>query len=351
MSRREPVRLHLSESTYGASAHAVRAAHAALERVNVYPDPNRAELTDKLAERWRLPRQAVAVANGSDELVLLCAIALGQVDKPGLTTAATFPGYRICLEATRRGAHLVPLDGARVDVDAVVRSLADAGIAFLCNPHNPTGAALDRAGFDAVAAAAERTGVPVVVDEAYAEFAAPGSPSVRDYLDAEVPMVALRTFSKAYGLAGLRIGCAIGRPDLIARVITVQETMPFSANRVAQAAALAALDDPGHVDSVRERNAARRDWFTARSRERGYQPLPSVTNFVTLPVPDSAAVEARLAAEYGILTRDTGRFGLVGHLRVSLGERDDLIRLLDALDALEAQTRLGPGIEPEMVAT
>lgn len=334
-ARTAPARLHLSENAYGPSPLAVRAAHEALDTVSVYPDPGRVAPVAAIAERVGVGEAQVAVANGSDELVLLTALALGDRGRPGVTSAGTFPGYRVCLTAAGRGCREIPLLGAEVDAGAIAAATEDAGIAYVCHPHNPTGGVLDRDGFDLLVERAAVTGTPLVVDEAYLEFAPAGTPQVRDYLGSGAPLLSLRTFSKAYGLAALRIGYAVGSPDLVAALRSAQAAMPFSANSVAQAAAVAALADRSHLDEVRRQNALRRAWFRGELRSRGRSSLPSATNFVAVAAGDCAAVERRLAAEHDILVRDAGRFGFAGYLRVSLGPVADLTRLLDALDVID----------------
>ncbi|KUN76437.1 pyridoxal phosphate-dependent aminotransferase [Streptomyces griseoruber] len=325
-----PVRLHLSESPFGPSPHALRAAHAAVDATGTYPDPARTAPAEALAELLGVGPDQIAVANGSDELVLLTALCLGDRRRPGVTTAGTFPGYRICLENVRRGCREVPMG----DLAALADAFDGAGVVYVCNPHNPTGGALDRAAFDLLVERAAATGTPLVVDEAYLDFAPPGTPQVLDHLGTGAPLLALRTFSKAHGLAGLRIGYAVGSADLVGRLREVQGSMPFSVNRAAQAAAVAALADRGHLERVRQGNAAARERFRADLAARGRRALPSVTNFLAVPVPDSARAERLLERDHGILVRDAGRFGLDGHLRVSVGAPAALARLLDALDVV-----------------
>lgn len=334
-ARVAPARLHLSENAYGPSPTAVRAAHEALDPASVYPDPGRAVPVAAIAERVGVGEAQVAVANGSDELVLLSALALGDRGRPGVTSAGTFPGYRICLTQAGRGCREIPLREMNADAEAIAAAMEHAGIVYLCHPHNPTGAVLDRDRFGLLVERAAETGTPLVVDEAYLEFAPAGTPQVRDHLGSGAPLLSLRTFSKAYGLAALRIGYAVGSPDLVAALRAAQATLPFSVNTVAQAAAVAALADRPHLDEVRRQNALRRAWFRGTLRSRGRTSLPSATNFVAVAVRDSAAAEQRLAAEHDILVRDAGRFGFAGHLRVSLGPVADLTRLLDALDEID----------------
>ncbi|MCK2244145.1 MULTISPECIES: histidinol-phosphate transaminase [unclassified Crossiella] len=329
-------RLHLSESVYGTSPAALAAAAAALTQVSVYPDPARAGVAEAIAAHHKLPVEQVAVANGSDELVLLTSLAVGASDRPGLTTAGTFPGYQTCLETSGRGCTALPLSGGALDVEDFAEALPQHGIGYVCNPHNPSGGVLSRAELDRLVRAAEDSGVPIVFDEAYLDFADPGTPQVRDYLDRGAPIVALRTLSKAYGLAALRIGYAIGAAEQLSALRAAQGTMPFSANTIAQAAAIAALADQDHLAGVRASNVERRSWFCEQLDARGRGWLPSVTNFVAVAVADSRTAQDRLAAEHRILVRDAGLFGFPGHLRVSMGTPAELLRLLDALDAIES---------------
>ncbi|MFJ7152990.1 pyridoxal phosphate-dependent aminotransferase [Streptomyces sp. NPDC100445] len=329
------IRLHLSESPYGAGKAALRAAERELARVNVYPDPERHDLVHALAEHWGVTPDHIAVANGSDELVLATALALGDRTRPGLVTDGTFPGYRTCLELTGRGCTAVPPAGTDVDVEAFAARLPGHGIGYLCNPHNPSGAAHTREELAALADAAACCGVPLVFDEAYMEFAGPDAPQTRDLLAGDAPLLALRTFSKAYGLAALRVGYAVGRPELVAVLRQTLRALPFSVNRLAQAAALGALGERDFLDGVRRSTAERRRWFTAELDRRGRGHLPSVTNFVAVAARDCALAQDRLAADHGILVRNAGLFGFPGYLRTSLGTQEDLVRFLDALDEIE----------------
>ncbi|CAM2826301.1 pyridoxal phosphate-dependent aminotransferase [Streptomyces albus] len=333
------VRLHLSESPYGASPAAVAAVTGELERINRYPAPGREGLVQALARHWELPEEHIAVANGSDELVLATALTLGDPGSPGLVTAGTFPGYLAALERIGRGAVQVPLAGSGTDTAAFADRLPGCGIGYVCNPHNPCGSALTHDELHRLVAAARDSGTPLVFDEAYHEFGPPAQPQARTHLREDTPVLALRTFSKAYGLAALRIGYALGPADLIAEVRRTLTVLPFSVNRAAQAAALAALDDQEFLGSVRRDSAARRQWFCAELERRGYRYLPSVTNFVAVEVAASAEAQDVLARDHGILVRDTGMFGFPGHLRVSLGSVEELRGFLDALDRVTAGSR------------
>lgn len=325
------VRLHLSESPFGASPAAVHAVTQQMARVNRYPDPNREQLVAQLAHHWGVSEDKIAVANGSDELILATALTLGRRTRSGLVTEGTFPGYQAVLERIGRGAWALPLCDAQNDTTAFADQLPEFGIGYVCNPHNPTGSAISHHGISDLISSARSSEVPLVFDEAYHEFGGPKLPQAADYLEQEAPVIALRTFSKAYGLAALRIGYAIGRADLIAEIRATLGVLPFSVNRLAQAAASAALTDQPFLNVVQLDTAHRRHWFCTELDRRGYQYLPSETNFVSVRVNDSAQLQDTLAKNHGILVRDTGMFGLPSYLRVSLGTEAELLKFLDGL--------------------
>nr|WP_240969016.1 histidinol-phosphate transaminase [Streptomyces sp. HNM0575] len=307
-----------------------------MDRINRYPAPDREGLVQALARHWELLEEQIAVANGSDELVLATALTLGDPDRPGLVTAGTFPGYLAALERIGRGAVEIPLAGAGVDAAAFAERLPGYGIGYVCNPHNPCGTALPGPALEQLVSAARAGGTPLVFDEAYHEFGPPAQPQAREQLRDGTPVLALRTFSKAYGLAALRIGYALGPAELIAEVRRTLSVLPFSVNRAAQAAALAALADQEFLGRVRQDCEQRRRWFCAELARRGHRYLPSVTNFVAVEVAASGEAQDLLAREHGILVRDTGMFGFPGHLRVSLGSVDELREFLGALDKITA---------------
>lgn len=327
------IRLHLNENARGPSPIARAAAERALENISLYPDPGRARLSQALAAHLGLPVDQIAVANGSDELVLLIALTIG--DGAGVVSDGTFPGYRTCLETVGRPVLATPLRGGGPDVDAFIKAIGEASVAFICNPHNPSGSALSRGELDRLVGAAAAHTVPLVVDEAYLEFAPPDTPQASHYVDRGVPLIALRTFSKAYGLAALRVGYAYGSRPHLSVLRRAQGCMPFSANRIAQEAAIAALTDTEFIAEVRRENEQKRDWFCAELTRRGRGFLPSVTNFVAVAVSDGHAVQEMLEQDHHILVRDAGLFGFPGYVRVSLGKELHLSRLLEVLDVID----------------
>ena len=203
---------------------------------------------------------------------------------------------------------------------------------FLANPNNPTGTWNTRAQVDALL---DRLpgGVVLVLDEAYFEYADhPDYPNGLDYVRAGAPVAVLRTFSKIYGLAGLRVGYALAAPEIADALDTVRE--PFNTNLVGQAAALAALDDHGHLVRSRELNRVEKARLEKALTARGLPFLPSLANFLCVDVgQDGTSVWKRLLAK-GVIVRPLRPYGLPNWLRISVGTSDENDSLLEALDAV-----------------
>jgi histidinol-phosphate aminotransferase len=350
------LRLHFNESPYGPPPAAVRAAQDELTaRCGLYPDPECGAIRERIARHHGVTPDMVAVANGVDELILLtCLTFRGPAGPAGphaparpatvAVTSGTFPGY--ASSATVAGATLrtVPMsDDLPVgDLSAALRDGAD--LAFVCNPHNPTGAVLDAAEVTVLLDAAADGGSVVVFDEAYLDFAGPDYDFALDAVRAGRRLIVLRTFSKAWGLASLRIGYAVGAPDLIARIWATRGTLPFNVNRPAQHAAVAALEHPEHVADVRRKTAAARQRLSQALTALGVDFVPSVSNFVLVKVGgDSARIAAELAGRHQILVRDLSPLGRPGCLRVTVGTTDQVDRFAAALaDVLKATPRAAP---------
>jgi len=338
-SSTDMLRLHLNETPYGAPRSARLAADAELEqRCAVYPDSDCAGLRDRLAGYLGVGPEMIAVGNGVDELVLLTALTFLGPDRTALVTETTFPGYLTAAAVAGAAVRTVPLDAYRVSPGAVGAALgADIDIAFICNPVNPTGTVLDRAGVERIIADAEAAGTVVVFDEAYLDFAGPDFDYALDAVRAGRPVIVLRTFSKAWGLAALRVGYAVGPAELIARLWRTRQSLPFNVNRLAQQAAISALDEPEFVISVRDRTNRARQRFYRGVEALGLDYVPSVTNFVlvrTGTASDSGILAARLASEHQILVRDLTAFGLPGCLRVTIGNEEQVDTFIAALAAV-----------------
>jgi len=273
------------------------------------------------------------VGNGSTDLIDLLARAyLGPGDSAVIAEEG-FARFRQCVNARNGGARLVPMRDHTHDLEAMAGAVdARTRLVFVANPNNPTGTWNTRAEIDALLDRLPGD-VLLVLDEAYFEYADHKAyPSGLDYVRAGAPVVVLRTFSKVYGLAGLRLGYALCAPEIAEALDTVRE--PFNSNLVGQAAALAALEDHGHLVRSLELNRVEKARLEKALRARGLAPLQSLANFLCVDVgQDGPALFKRLLGK-GVIVRPLRPYGLVSWLRISVGTSDENDSLLEALDAV-----------------
>ncbi|KOV87473.1 hypothetical protein ADL01_04140 [Streptomyces sp. NRRL WC-3618] len=334
-----PLLLHRSENPWGASPKAVEAARAELLRVHRYPDPQHTALIDALSSHHRVTTDRVAVGNGVDEIIMMLALASRDLGR-AVINEATYQGYVKSLTAVGLRVAQVPLEDHRVGPAALVEEMHKGpALVFVCNPHNPAGTVLDADAVRSLCETARATGSHLVLDEAYAEFAddsfASGLPWAREGSGVSV----LRTLSKAYGLAALRVGALIACPDVVSRIETVQDAMPYHVNRLAQAAACAALEDQEFLEQTRVRIATARRALCSSLDRLGITYLPSQTNFVTVHLPGSASrIAQQLLADH-VHVRDASDMGMPGWMRISVGTPSDVLVLVRRLEAALASYR------------
>lgn len=272
-------RIGANENVFGPSPRAISAMAAAAAQTWMYGDPENHDLRSALALHYGIPTQSVMIGEGIDGLLgYLVRMCVGEGDNV-VTSEGAYPTFNYHVAGFGGVLHKVPYRDDAEDPVALIAKAAevDAKLIYIANPDNPMGswhsAATMQKMIEAVPA-----GALLVLDEAYIETAPPGTAPPIDPGDARV--VRLRTFSKAYGMAGARIGYAIGAPDLIEAFNKVRNH--FGVNRIAQAGALAALADQAHLAQVCDRIAAARDAIAELAVAHGLKPLPSATNFVTV---------------------------------------------------------------------
>ena len=327
------IKLASNESPVGPSRRALDAAVRATEGLNRYPDGSCYYLREALASQLGVAPDALIFGTGSDELLeILVKCVLG----PGDEAVFPWPSFAMYpIVARGMGATPVEVDlgGAfTVDVGRLLAAVTDrTRVLFLANPNNPTGTAIGRADFDRlVDELPER--VILVHDEAYLDYVRRTDfPDTLASIRRRPTLLSLRTFSKVYGLAGLRVGYAIGDPELVGYLERARH--PFNVNSMAQAAALGALRDRDHLERVRELTHAGIDVLEKGFGELGLDFAPSDANFVLVEVGgDARALYERLLAR-GVITRPLGAFGLGSHLRVTVGPPEENERFLEALRA------------------
>jgi histidinol-phosphate aminotransferase len=325
------IKLDSNENPFGPSPLAVEAIQSALAATHLYPDDDCAQLRRKLAACHAVSPEQVLVTAGSTEMLsLLCHTMLA----PGLnavTSERSFIIYGMLVHATGAQFIQAPMHDDAFNLDAMLAAInPQTRLVFLANPNNPTGTVLDAPPVDKFLAEVPAH-VVVVLDEAYYDFAA-HSAALRkveysrslEYVRRDAGVIVLRTFSKAHGLAGLRVGYGLGPAELLAYCARMRNT--YSVSSVAQAAALAALDDHTHIARVISNNSSQRQVLTEGLSALGHRVVPTAANFLYCDVgPDASLLAARLRKE-GIGVRPLAAWGAPGSIRVTIGtpERNQL---------------------------
>jgi histidinol-phosphate aminotransferase len=334
---RRIVKLASNENAFGPSPRALAAVAEALASVHRYPDGPAVALRAALAQRHGVGPEQVAVGNGSTDLIDLLARAfLGPEDNAVISERA-FARFAQVVRARNGRARLVPMRDQRHDLGAMAAAVdSDTRLVYVANPNNPTGTWNRREEVDALVEALPAHAL-LVLDEAYFEFARgeDGYPDGLDYLRGGAPVVVVRTFSKAHGLAGLRVGYGIGTPDVVAAIDTVRE--PFNSNSLAQAGALAALFDDEHVERAVALNRRERPRVEAELRRRGLAPLPSLANFLCVDTGRDGHAIFRGLLRRGVIVRPLRAYGMPAWLRISISTAEDNDYFLQALDAVLAE--------------
>lgn len=312
--------LHLSanENPLGSSPLALKAAHQALSEAHRFPDSHGGELRRALARRFGVGADWIALGNGSNELIELLVRAFVG---PGQTVVGAWPSYvlyRLVTLAAGRQMLLAPLRQDRIDL-AAMAALVDprTKLVFIPNPNNPTGTYVPRRQLSAFLSRIPKE-VIVVLDEAYDGYVtAPDFPDGLSFIRSRPRLVVLRTFSKVYGLAGLRVGYGIMSPDMVRTLDTVRHL--YNVNLVAQAAALGALKDDAHVAKSQSLAREGRAQLSEGLTPLGIEVLPSQANFVMLRFKQPAAPVVERLRMKGCLVRDLSGYQLPNAIRLTAG--------------------------------
>jgi len=325
------VKLASNENPIGPSRKAVAALHAAVENVHRYPDGHAFALRRALAARLGVPEAGLVFGNGSSEVIELLAKTFLAVGDEVVFAWPSFAMYPIVAQGMGATSVKVPLDGGLAhDLEAMAAAVGErTKLVIVCNPNNPTGTTVGAEAFDRFAASLPED-VVLVVDEAYWEYARRGDfPDALGWVRRRPATIVLRTLSKIYGLAGLRVGYGVTSPELAGYLQRARH--PFNVNLAAQAAALAALDDDEHVARSRDVNARGLDYLTRELGALGIETTPSDANFMLART--GAGVYDPLLRQ-GVIVRPMAGFGLPDHVRVTIGLPEENERLVKALKHL-----------------
>lgn len=328
-------KLASNENALGPSPRAVAAIRQAADKVNLYPDGSAFYLKSAIAAKFGVGAAEVMVGNGSNELIELMVRTFVLEGEEVLTSAQSFIAYKLAAQAHGRTLVEAPLrDGFHYDLDGLrARLNRRTKLVFLANPDNPTGTWFLEQALVSFLEAAPREAL-VVLDEAYVEFVdVAGFPRALELRRRFPNLVVMRTFSKIYGLAGLRLGYAFARPEVVELVDRVRA--PFNVNLVAQAAGIAALDDEEHVRKSRDLVATERPFLAERLKKLGATVVPSQGNFVLADFPGRPGKDLFEALlRRGVVVRPMGAYGFPTAQRITVGLRAENEKCLRAFAAV-----------------
>jgi len=333
---RESIKLASNENPLGPPASALAAIRDRLGELALYPDGSGYTLKQALAAHFNTDPNRITLGNGSNDILVLLAEAFLTPGISAVYDQYSFVVYRLAVQATGAEARVAPSNAVEHaqrlghDLDAM-RALIDdkTRLVFLANPNNPTGTWCNEEELHAFIAAVP-TDTIVVVDEAYGEYVVRDDyPCTIGWIDEFPNLVVTRTFSKIYGLAGLRIGYSISHPDLAEVLNRVRQ--PFNVNSLAQHAAMAALQDTDYVDRARVMNAEGLRTLTDGLTSLGLDTIPSIGNFVLANMGRPAMPIYAALQQAGIIVRPVGNYGLPNYLRISVGLPEQNQRLLTEL--------------------
>lgn len=323
------IKLASNENPLGPSPKALAAMRGVLAQLHLYPDGNAFHLKRALAEHLDLDPAHLILGNGSNEIIEFVGHALMTPGVEVIVSQYCFAIYPIVARLSGATLITVPAKDLGHDLPAMLGAVTPrTRVMFVANPNNPTGTLAPRA--DVIRLVNEiPSHVLLVMDEAYLEFLKQPVDFLPLIRRGQAPnLLLMRTFSKIFGLAGLRLGYGIAQPELIAALEKVRQ--PFNINAIAQAGALAALEDNEHLGRTRANNQAGLEFFALAFRQLNWEFVPSHANFVLLRVGDGKAVFEALQKE-GIITRSMGGYGLPEYIRISIGTAAENSRCLDAL--------------------
>lgn len=329
LSLEEVYKLASNENSLGPSPKAMAAIKKALKDLNRYPDGNCYYLKEKLSKKLKVKSDNLAFGNGSDELIAVIIQAFMNEDENAVVADPTFLEYRLIAEAYGRQVMVVPSVNLKYDLDGMRKAINEkTKLVFIANPDNPTGTYVSDKQITRFL-----EGIPdnviVVMDEAYYDFV-----DAKDYPDTmrhlrDKGLIILRTFSKAYGLAGLRVGYALSNAELIDCMNRVRQ--PFNVNSLAQVAALASLDDAAYLKKTVRTVLRGKKFLYGALDKMGIAYVPSQTNFILVDVKRDSWELFQKMLRYGVIVRDMKPYKLDSYIRVTVGTDKENKKFIEAL--------------------
>jgi histidinol-phosphate aminotransferase len=324
------IKMASNENPLGPSPLAVQAIRQMVDQLHLYPDSNCFYLKEKLASVNNIESTGVIIGNGSDELLKLISETFLNKDDEIICAQPSFSEYEFAARIMGAACISVPLKDFTHDLDAMLAAVTPkTKIIYICNPNNPTGTTVNR---DEVAEFMQKVpdSVLVIFDEAYYEYAEdPEYESGLKYVLEGRNVIVLRTFSKIYGLAALRIGYGLTTPELAGAVERVME--PFNVNSVAQTGALAAMQDSPHVKNSKELNARGKQYLYEQFESLGLKYVPTEANFIFVNVKNNCREVFAALLKEGVIVRTGDIFGYPEFIRVTVGTPEQNERFIKSL--------------------
>ncbi len=326
-----PIKLASNENPLGPSPKAVEAIRGALSGINRYPDGSCFYLRKRLSEGLGMPEEALVFGNGSNEIIELLVRTFVKEGDEVVMAEPSFAVYPLVVKAQGGMAVKVPLDeGLRISLEEMAGAVTErTRLVFIANPNNPTGTIVRRDELTTFLDGLPE-GVVVCLDEAYYEYVQDDHfPRSLEYVREGRAVIVLRTFSKIYGLAGLRIGYGVGHPRIVDYLNRVRQ--PFNVNSLAQVASLAALEDTEHMERSRENTFKGLRYLYGEIDRLGYSFVRTEANFFLIKVGDGEGFYRRLL-EKGVIVRPMKGFGLDEYIRVTVGTEEENRRFMEAFE-------------------
>lgn len=329
------VKLASNENPLGPSPKAVRAMRACLKEVSRYPDGGAFELTRALSARLDLPGESLLLGNGSNELIEIIVRTFLRPGEEVVSARGAFVVYFLVTQAAGGRNVIVPMKDHTHDLEAMAAAVTDrTRLVFVANPNNPTGTWVNRRAVEKFLSSLP-DGVIAVFDEAYYEYVSRKAfPDTLASVREGRPVIVLRTFSKAYGLAGMRLGYLAAPAPYTAEMNKVRQ--PFNTNHLAQVAAVAALEDERYLRKVVRLNKRERRALELSLQELGLQTIPSEANFLLVDVGREGGDVYRELLQRGVIARPMGGYGYPNHLRVTVGLPEENTAFIKELKAVLA---------------
>jgi len=330
------IKMASNENSLGPSPKAVQAITGALINLHRYPDGSCFYLAQALAGKLGVSPAQIVFGNGSDEIIALLAAALVMPGDEVISSKPSFLVYPKVAQAQGGINRVVPLTDMHHDLDGILAQITErTRLIFLDNPNNPTGTIFTKEAFDAFLRQVPEE-VVTVLDEAYLDFVDLDKRiDVRDYLAGPKPVVGLRTFSKAYGLAGLRVGYGLMSPQIADCLHRVRG--PFNVNSLAQIGAIAALDDEAHYRKTMEMTKDGIAWLSKGLAALGVTPLPTQTNFFLVDLHRDGNPFYQAMLKKGVIVRPMTAYDLPTYIRITVGTAAENARLLQAVTTTLAE--------------